>query len=123
MNDWGHNIKFILTIYISNILKLFFHLDIIKIDEGHQDPPCDPSNKNCLRSGAVTEIDINFPDGRMDSLVLEGDALEAACKSGFFIMDCRISSAKMISKMCRANDYNNFLAFYILKTVINSHRK
>ena len=112
--------KFILTIYISNILKLFFHLDIIKIDEGHQDPPCDPSNKHCLRSGAVTEIDINFPDGQKNSLLDE-----LLCNSGWTTgpngqtSDCRIRSAKMISKMCRANNYNNFLAFYIVKTVIN----
>ena len=35
------------------------------------DPPCDPSNKHCPRSGAIPEIGIVFPDGRKDSLVLE----------------------------------------------------
>ena len=37
----------------------------------HLDPACDPSVKICPRSGAIPDIDIIFPDGRMDSMVLE----------------------------------------------------
>ena len=53
-------------------IKLFFFgKGLIKIDVRHLDPTCDPSNKHCPRSGAIPEIDIVFPDGQMDSLVLE----------------------------------------------------